>query len=257
VRLRREVPHTLAGAYALDALTEPDRARFERHLIECDVCQQEASSLREAAGQLAAASAVTPPGRLRDQVLAVAALTRQQPPFTGDGLTGPAGLGAGRRGRGGVRLMAPRMAVAIAGGCMLVALVLGGLFLNTQHRLHQEQAHSGQIAAVLNAPDATMMSVRGSAGGTATVVMSHHDRALVLTTARLPVLPTGMRYQVWVMGRNRVRPAGMLPEPHQGMTAPVVVTGVAAGDRVGLSVEPASGSPRPTSAPVLMVDLPS
>jgi hypothetical protein len=49
----------------------------------------------------------------------------------------------------------------------------------------------------------------------------------------------------------------MLPEPHQGMTAPVVVTGVAAGDRVGLSVEPASGSPRPTSAPVLMVDLPS
>jgi anti-sigma-K factor RskA len=257
VRLRREVPHTLAGAYALDALTEPDRARFERHLIECDACRQEARSLREAAGQLSAATAMAPPARLREQVLAAAALTRQQAPFTGDGLAALAGLddlGAGHRGRGGFRLMAPRMAVAIAGGCMLVALILGGLFLNTQHKYHVEQA---QIAAVLNAPDATMMIARGSAGGTATVVMSHRDHALVLTTARMPVLPTGMRYQVWLMGRDRVRPAGMLPDPHQGMTAPVVVTGVAAGDRVGLSVEPAGGSPRPTSAPVLMVDLPS
>ena len=225
--------------------TEPDRARFERHLIECDACRQEARSLREAAGQLSAATAVAPPGRLREQVLAAAALTRQQPPFTGDGLAGLGDPGAGHRGRGGFRLLAPRMAVALAGGCMLVALILGGLFLNTQHTYHVEQA---QIAAVLNAPDATMMIARGSAGGTATVVMSHRDHALVLTTARLPVLPTGMRYQVWLMGWDRVRPAGMLPDPRQGMTAPVVVTGVVAGDRVGLSVEPASGSPRPTSA---------
>ena len=50
MRLRREIPHTLAGACALDALTEPDRVRFERHLAGCEACRQEASSLREAAG---------------------------------------------------------------------------------------------------------------------------------------------------------------------------------------------------------------
>ena len=250
MRLRRDVPHTLAGAYALDALTEPDRARFERHLAGCDACKQEARSLREAAGRLPAATAAPPPAQLRERVLAAAALTRQQPPVTSDGLAGHA---TGR----GFRLMARRMAVAIAGGCMLVALVLGGLFLGTQQRLRQEQAHSRQIAAVLSAPDATMMVARGRAGGTATVVMSHRDRALVLTTARLPALPTGMRYQVWLMGRDTVRPAGMLPVPHQGMTAPVVVSGVAVGERVGLSVEPASGSARPTSPPVLMLELPS
>ena len=246
MRLRRDIPHTLAGAYALDALTEPDRAKFERHLAECDVCRQEAGSLREATVRLSAVPAVAPPPQLRERVLAAAALTRQQPPVTSDG---PARPGTGRS-----RLMAPRLSVAIAGGCMLVALIVGGLSLSAQHKLHEQQA---QIAAVLNAPDATMMTARSTAGGTATVVMSHRDRALVLTTARLPALPTGMRYQVWLMGRDRMRPAGMLPMPHQGMTAPVVVSGVSAGDRVGLTMEPAGGSVRPTSRPIVVLTLPA
>jgi len=149
------------------------------------------------------------------------------------------------------------MAVAIAGGCMLVALVLSGLFINTQHRLSQEQAHSTAITAVLNAPDATMMSARAGTGGSATVVMSHRDHALVLTTAMLPPLPAGRRYQVWLMGPRRVRAAGMLPAPHRGMTAPVVVFGIAPGDAVALTVEPASGASSPSSAPVLRLALPS
>jgi len=251
MRLRREVPHTLAGAYALDALTGPDRARFERHLAGCEACRQEAGSLREAASRLPAVTAAAPPARLREQVLAEVARTRQQPPVTAEG---PAVGGALRRG---VRWRAPRMAVAIAGGCLLVALVLGGLFINTQQRLSQEQAHNRAIATVLNAPDAKMMSARGNAGGSATVVMSHRDHVLVLTTASLPVLPTGRRYQVWLMGLHRTRPAGMLPVSRRGMTAPVVVSGIEAGDEIGLTVEPATGSSSPTSTPVLMLPLPA
>ena len=251
MKIRREVPHTLAGAYALDALTEPDRVKFERHLAGCEACRQEASSLREAAGRLAAVSAVPPPAHVREQVLAEAARTRQQPPLT---LDAPAGSGAGRRA---VRWRAPRMAVAIAGGLILVALVLGGLFIHTQRSLNLEQAHNRAIATVLNAPDATIMSAKAMTSGSATVVMSHRDRALVLTTAMLPALPAGQRYQVWLMGPRRTRPAGMLPEPRRGMTAPVVVSGVAPGDMVGLTVEPASGSTAPSSAPVLMLVLPS
>ena len=250
MKIRREVPHTLAGAYALDALTEPDRVRFERHLAGCEACRQEASSLREAAGRLTAVSAVPPPAHVREQVLAEAARTRQQPPFTVDA---PAGSSAGRRG---VRWRAPRMAVAIAGGLILVALVLGGLFIHTQRSLNLEQAHNRAIATVLNAPDATIMSAKAMTSGSATVVMSHRDHALVLTTAMLPALPAGHRYQVWLMGPRRTRAAGMLPMPHKGMTAPVVVSGIAAGDMVGLTVEPASGSAVPSSAPVLMLVLP-
>jgi hypothetical protein len=251
VKIRREVPHTLAGAYALDALTEPDRVKFERHLAGCEACRQEAGSLREAAGRLAAVPAAAPPPHVREQVLAEAARSRQQPPLTVDAL---AGSGAGRRG---VRWRAPRMAVAIAGGFILVALVLGGLFIHTQQRLSLEQAHNRAIATILNAPDATIMSAKATMGGSATVVMSHRDRALVLTTAMLPALPAGQRYQVWLMGPRRTRAAGMLPAPHRGMTAPVVVSGVAAGDMVGLTAEPAGGSAEPSSAPVLMLVLPS
>jgi Anti-sigma-K factor rskA/Putative zinc-finger len=245
VKIRREVPHTLAGAYALDALTEPDRVRFERHLAGCEACRQEAGSLR-----VAAVSAVPPPPHVRERVLAEAARSRQQPPLTVDALAGP---GAARRG---VRWRAPRMAVAIAGGCILVALVLGGLFIHTQRSLNLEQAHNRTIATILNAPDATIMSARAVAGGGATVVMSHRDHALVLTTAMLPALPAGQRYQVWLMGPRRTRAAGMLPAPRRGMTAPMIVSGVAAGDMVGLTVEPASGSAVPSSAPVLMLVLP-
>ena len=38
MRLSRIDPHTLAGAYALDALGESDRERFEHHLGGCESC---------------------------------------------------------------------------------------------------------------------------------------------------------------------------------------------------------------------------
>jgi hypothetical protein len=41
------------------------------------------------------------------------------------------------------------------------------------------------------------------------------------------------------------------------MASPMVVSGLKSGDSVGLTVEPAGGSPRPTSPPVVMVSLAS
>src|SRR5258708_38594952 len=75
-------PHTLAGAYALDALTGTDRARFERHLTRCEQCAAEISGLREATARLAAAAAAEPPPGLTERALAAAAQTRQLPPAT-------------------------------------------------------------------------------------------------------------------------------------------------------------------------------
>jgi hypothetical protein len=40
------------------------------------------------------------------------------------------------------------------------------------------------------------------------------------------------------------------------MSGPAVIHGMSAGDMVGLTVEPASGSLRPTSAPVVMIGRP-
>jgi hypothetical protein len=251
MRLRRTDPHTLAGAYALDALGEVDREKFERHLLGCEACRAEAASLRDAAGWMAEPAAAVPPPRLRGQVLAEAARTRQQPPPVR--VTDRA-----RRSWHGIGWRAPRLAVAIAGVGILLALALGTLLISTQHRLRIEEAHSGEIAAIMNAPDADIMTVRALAGrGSATVVMSHAAHALVLTTVRLPALPSTKCYQVWLMGTHRIKSAGRLPPPKQGMTAPMIVAGLAAGDRMGVTVEPAAGAVSPSSQPVLMLALPS
>jgi hypothetical protein len=37
------------------------------------------------------------------------------------------------------------------------------------------------------------------------------------------------------------------------MTSPVIASGLARGDRVGLTIEPDGGTPRPTTAPILLL----
>jgi len=54
------------------------------------------------------------------------------------------------------------------------------------------------------------------------------------------------------MERGLDRRAAVLPMPSRGMSGPVVASGLRSGDRLGLSVEPAGGSRRPTS-PMLLV----
>ncbi len=247
--LRRTDPHTLAGAYAMDSVPPSDRAAFEQHLAGCEPCRQEIRGLREATARLAGAVAVQPPPGMRDAAAAAAARTRQLPPA----VRAEAGPWPARAAAGGRWL--PRLALGLAGALAAVAIVLGVAVSGAQHRLDQAQLHSRAIATVLNATDATMLTAKVSTGGTATVVMSHRERALVFTAAGLQPLPAAEGYELWLMGPGGDRGAGMMPGSRPGSVGPMVVSGLASGDQVGLTVEPAGGSPRPTSAPVLMLDL--
>jgi anti-sigma-K factor RskA len=256
MRLRRPELHTLAGAYALDAVPEADRARFERHLARCRACAREQRELREATARLAGAVAADPPAELVERVIAAVVRTRQLPPATGPAPAWPARLmhkvWDARRLPGPWR---PRLALAVAALFLAVSAASGAIALTAEHNLGAAQQNGHAIAEVLNAPDAVMLTSRVKAGGAATVVMSHRDHALVFTTAGLPPLPSGRGYQLWLMGPHGDQSAGMLPAPHNGMTSPVIATGLAAGDWVGLTVEPGAGSPHPTSSPILMLSL--
>ncbi len=252
MRLGGSDPHTLAGAYAMDAVPEPDRSRFERHLAGCDSCRQEVRGLREATAALAAATAVRPPAELRDAVLRTAGQTRQLPPAVAQAPVAWAPARDQRRPRWRPRLVA----VALAGALAAVAVAAGVVTYGMQGRLDQAQGRDHTVAAVLSAPDARMMSAPVSTGGSATVVMSHRERALVFTAADLHVLPAGESYELWLIGPVGTRPAGLVDASGHGrMVGPMVVSGLAAGDSVGMTVEPAGGSPRPTSPPVLMISL--
>jgi anti-sigma-K factor RskA len=59
------------------------------------------------------------------------------------------------------------------------------------------------------------------------------------------------------MDRAGAHAAGMLPEPHAGMTPPVIVSGLRSGDKFAVSAEPAAGSSSPTSRMILKLALPS
>src|SRR5882672_11776072 len=80
----RDDLHVLSGSYALDAVSDAERAEFERHLQHCPTCEAEVRGLRETAARLALACAMTPPARMERRVLAAAYQTRQLPPLSAD-----------------------------------------------------------------------------------------------------------------------------------------------------------------------------
>src|SRR5689334_7565992 len=86
--------HALAGAYALDAVDDLERAAFDRHLRECGACTVEVAELRETASWLTHAVAAPPPPRLREAVLAEVSRTAQERPRRSS-----AGAGRTRRDR--------------------------------------------------------------------------------------------------------------------------------------------------------------
>lgn len=248
--IRRAPLHALAGAYALDALGDADRSRFERHLAHCEVCAQEVRGLRETAASLGAAAAAPPPRRMRAHVLAVAGQTRQHPPARAAGEHLPQhSLGRWlRRPRAGAALAAA--AAALAG-----VVALGLVTLGTLHRLDRAEEGNRQVAAVLTARDAVLMTAPVRTGGSATVVMSHTKRMIVFSARGLRPLRGSRSYELWLIGPEGVRAAGMVPALGNGTAPPMVASGVAAGDKVGMTVEPAQGSNRPTTPPVLMLPL--
>jgi hypothetical protein len=148
-----------------------------------------------------------------------------------------------------------RIALGVAAVFLAAAAASGAVAVTAEHHLGADQAREHAIAEVLNAPDAVMLTARITGGGTATVVMSHRDRALVFTAAGLPALPAGSCYELWLMGPAGDRPAGVLPAPDHGMTGPVIATGLTAGDSVGLAVGPARMPGHLAAKPILMLSL--
>jgi anti-sigma-K factor RskA len=241
----------------MDAVPPSERAAFERHLASCEPCRQEVRGLREAAAALAAATAVQPSAAFREATLRAAAQTRQLPPA--DAAPPTLWRALRRQGRG-LRGWRPRLGVALAGAvaCVLaVAAIVAGISAYGMHsRLDQDQGHDHAVAMVLGAPDAKMMTAPVTTGGTATVVMSHRERALVFTAADLRVLPSSESYELWLMGPAGNKPAGMISVSGSGkMASPMVVAGLSSGDSVGMTVEPAGGSPHPTTPLVVVIAL--
>jgi anti-sigma-K factor RskA len=235
--------HLLTGVYALDALDDVERARFERHLRSCGSCAAEVLDFHEAAASLADRVTTNPPPRLRAAVLAEVARTRQVSPSERVHLRRPSG----------------RRILATAAAAVVIAATagLGGVAWQSRQAAHdahvaavQEAQRANELTQVLTDPSNSETVGTLTGGGYATVVAAR-GRA-VFATSQLPALPDGKRYQVWLIKPDkRILSAGLLGvKDGSGQS---LVSDVRPGDALAVSVEPEGGSKQPTTTPLVAI----
>ncbi|MGW7191744.1 anti-sigma factor, partial [Streptomyces sp. NPDC054838] len=224
--------HALSGAYALDALDPEEREAFARHLPSCPLCAQEVGEFAATAARLGSAVALAPPPGMRAEVLARIDSVRQQPPP--------------RRGIVALRRRALPLALA---ACLAGALALGGtaLWQREQAREAARAVHDlRDLTDVIAAPDARTVTGRTVSGARATVVVSEARNQAAFLSSGLPAAPAGKTYQLWFADGGGMRPAGLVP----GDGGTLMNGPVGRATAVGLTLEPAGGSARPTSQPL-------
>ncbi|KOU59726.1 anti-sigma factor domain-containing protein [Streptomyces sp. NPDC060334] len=229
--------HALAGAYALNALDSEERTAFEHHLARCALCPQDVREFTATAARLGSATALPPPPAMRAHVLDRIDTVRQLPPA--------------RRGIPSLRRRALPMALA---ACLAGALALGGTAVWQRDQAVQagrELRELQNLTDVITAPDARTVVGRTASGAKGTVVVSaERNRAAFVGSGMAPA-PAGKTYQLWFADGPGMRPAGLL-----GGDGSTLMTGpVGRATAVGVTLEPAGGSPRPTSDPVMLMSL--
>ncbi|MBW1600531.1 anti-sigma factor [Streptomyces sp. JJ66] len=244
--------HTLTGAYAVHALSDTERAEFERHLAVCGACAQEVRELTATAERLGLAVSATLPPQLRARVLARVTTVRQEPPRVP---RQGGGSWLSRRTRA-----LPRMVLAAS---VAAAAAFGGLAVwqyqaaeDARQQAEQADQRSDALTRVLTAGDALVTSGELPGGGTGTIVVSHDQGRAAFLAAGLPRPPSGQVYQLWFAKGEEMRPAGLL-DPHATTTATLMEGQVRDATAMGITLEPSGGSPKPTSDPMAVMDLPA
>jgi anti-sigma-K factor RskA len=205
----------LSAAYALDALEEPERREYERHLATCERCRDELGSLSRAATALAfATEAPPPPARLRARILEAATAERPLAPVIP------------------LRRRRPfQLAVAAAAVAACTAIGLG---VWASSLLNDRNANRAALQLV---------DLSGHHG---TLIVSPNGSA-ALALAGVGAAPSGKTYEIWVIHDAPPKPAGLFGG---GEAAVRVTRKVPRGATVAVTLEPSGGSKQPTSKPL-------
>jgi len=239
--------HGLSGAYAVDAVDDVERARFEAHMAGCSQCQAEVASLRAAATELTSLTLTSPPASLRAAILGDISDVRPLPPLVAPD-EAPSAVTSLESKRSERARRAP-LRQWLAGVAAAAVLATGGLVW------HPWVSDTGTIQLtameqVLQAKDAQRFEKKvGDA--TATVVRSASLKKAVIVTANMPNAPEGKVYELWLQQGETMIRAGLMPA---GDANTVLLEGDAASaSAVGITVEPAGGSETPTLPPVAVI----
>lgn len=252
--------HALSGAYAVNALDDVERARFEAHLLGCADCREEVAGLREAATMLGSDGAVEPPASVRDAVLAGIETIRPLPPVVNvetrssdadaerSPATPPSRLADRRLARPLPLLVAAAVVLILGVGALVLRPWAGDDPAPTPHLTAAER--------VLADGDAARVAKSFPDGAQATVVVSRKEGRAVILTKKMAPAPESRVYQLWLQTpAGEMEPAGLMPDLRN---ATVLLDGDASrATGVGITVEPDGGSKQPTSEPIAFFTLDS
>jgi len=219
----------LATPYALDAVSDEERADIERQLATAPrsvaaAFDDEVRAIRETMAVISATTALEPPARLRAATLTAIAPRDQR------------------------RLSWRAAALASAAAAVVVgAATFGvGVLMRPQHA-------STVAEQVMAAPDVRTVS-RPLGNGTATLVFSHdrNEGVLVMNNVTPPV--SGTVYQMWLLGANGPTSAGTMGTAAVAPSTTATLANLGSSTALAFTVEPGTGSPKPTGT--ILAELP-
>lgn len=234
--------HLLIGAYALDAVDDIERARFERHLSDCADCERELGELRQTAALIGAADVTDAPTSMRSAVFDRIAQT-------------PQALPSDSSERSPERIRKSSLAVRLLGAAAAVLAIgtvgFGAVAYQQSQRVDTITAEASLVNRVLSAPDAVTKQMPLTGGATTTIVYSQSQGQAVMVATNVPALPDGQTYENWTLtAGGDARPAGTWVPQANGSAAVPIQGDLASAAAVATTVEPAGGSAQPTTKPI-------
>lgn len=264
--------------YAVHALPEAEADAIETALISAspeDTASMLAhiASTREVMADMVAGAGLdtAPPAALRGRILELAASipTGPTPPTTGRSVaptdvTTPGGADLVDLSRERQRRRpGPLTFVGVAAAA--VALVAAGVTIG---RLTDglggdalpvasppATSMPGQVTSLLAASDLEVARGPVAGSGVATVLASRAEDMAVISMTGLPEPPTGSAYQLWLMGDHEPISAGTMEAGQVGPAPSAQINGIRGSAQIGITVEPAGGSPAPTGDVILALDI--
>jgi anti-sigma-K factor RskA len=221
------------AAYALGALDEPEAERLRAHLEGCEECRRQLRWLEPAVEVLPrAVEQLEPPARLRrtllDAVSAEAPEAREAP-------ARPARESWWHR----MGLAVWRPATAVAAAAMLVIGAVAGYLIGEPNG---GGSTTFEAQAMPNAPKAHGTLARDGNSG-------------ILRVQGMPTLASNQVYEVWVQRGGNLEPSSLFAPRSNHSAEAAVPGGLDGADAVLVTKEPRGGSQKPTSSPVLSVQL--
>ncbi len=234
----------LKDAYALGALPDDERATVEAYLALHPERQAEIDDMIGIASLLALAPPEQePPADLRRRLMQVVESEAVQPRAAESPRSSWFGW------LGGLRNVALGAAAVL-----LVGLLSWNVLLQENVQDLRGQVEEARTAD--QAQETREIELGGSwaeQGARAEVTALKDDRA-ILVVEDMPSMPEDRTGQVWVIRGEKPEPSGLL-EPSGNMAATAITTPLRGADAIAVTVEPAGGSDKPTSDPVLVQEL--